>query len=62
MQDYPFRKVAVLGANGFIGTRLCLGLAEQGTAVIALVDKNFNYSHLLGRKGITCLDFSLQEL
>ena len=62
MQDYQFRKVAVLGANGFIGTRLCLSLAEQGTEVIALVDKNFNYSHLLGRKGITCLEFSLQEL
>ena len=62
MQDYPFRKVAVLGANGFIGTRLCLGLAEQGTEVIALVDKNFKYSHLQGNKGITCIEFSLQEL
>lgn len=62
MRDYPFRKVAVLGANGFIGSRLCFGLAEQGTEVIALVDKNFNYSHLQGRNGITCLEFSLQEL
>ncbi len=62
MQDYPFQKVAVLGANGFIGTRLCLGLAEQGTKVIALVDKNFSYSHLQSRNGITCLEFSLQEL
>ena len=62
MQDYPFRKVVVLGANGFIGTRLCLGLAEQETEVIALVDKNFKYSHLQGYKGITCIEFSLQEL
>lgn len=62
MQDYPFQKVAVLGANGFIGSRLCLGLAEQGTTVLALVDKNFSYSHLQDNKGITCIEFSLQEV
>ena len=62
MQDYPFQKVAVLGANGFIGSRLCFGLAEQGTEAIALVDKNFSYSHLQGNSSITCIEFSLQEL
>lgn len=55
-------KVIVLGANGYIGSRLSLTLAESGYDVVALVDSRFNYSHLRGRDNLQTIEFTLEEL
>ena len=55
-------KVVVVGANGFIGSHLCLHLAAQGYQVIALVQKGFPYDFLQNKDNITCLDFSFDDL
>ena len=55
-------KVVVVGANGFIGSHLCLHLAAQGYQVIALVQKGFPYDFLQKKDNITCLDFSFDDL
>jgi len=55
-------KVIVIGANGFIGSHLCLHLAAQGFLVIALVQKGFPYDSLQGAHNVTCLEFSFEEL
>ena len=55
-------KVVVVGANGFIGSHLCLHLATQGYQVIALVQKGFPYDILQNKDNITCLDFSFDDL
>lgn len=59
---YPMNKVIVTGANGFIGSHLCLHLANQGCQVIALVAKGFPYDFLLNQDGITCIEFTLDDL
>ena len=55
-------KVIVIGANGFIGSHLCLHLAEHGFLVIALVQKGFPYDSLQGTHNVTCIEFSFEEL
>lgn len=55
-------KVVVVGANGFIGSHLCLHLVGQGYQVIALVQKGFPYDFLQNKDNITCLDFSFDDL
>ena len=55
-------KVVVVGANGFIGSHLCLHLATKGYQVIALVQKGFPYDILQNKDNITCLDFSFDDL
>lgn len=55
-------KVVVVGANGFIGSHLCLHLAAQGYQVIALVQKGFPYDYLKNKDNIICLDFSFDDL
>lgn len=55
-------KVIVLGANGYIGFRLSLSLAEKGYNVVALVDKRFNYAHLGGIAQLQTMEFQLEEL
>ena len=51
-------KVVIVGANGFIGSHLCLHLATQGYQVIALVQKGLPYDFLQNIDNIICLDFS----
>lgn len=55
-------KVIVLGANGYIGSRLSLLLAERGYNVVALVDKRFDYSHLSGVDQLQIVEFQLEDL
>ncbi len=55
-------KVLVFGANGFIGSHLCLHLAKQGYNVIALVAKGFPYDFLLNKEDVTCVEFSFEDL
>ena len=55
-------KVIVLGANGYIGSRLSLTLAERGYDVVALVDKRFNYAHLSGIEHLQTVEFQLEDL
>lgn len=55
-------KVVILGANGYIGSRLSLTLAERGYNVVALVDKRFNYSHLSEKENLQVVEFQLENL
>lgn len=55
-------KILVVGANGFIGTRLSIELAKQGFCVIALVDYRFPYDALLSNKNIITKEFILEDL
>lgn len=55
-------KVVIVGANGFIGSHLCLHLATQGYQVIALVQKGLPYDFLQNIDNIICLDFSFDDL
>lgn len=55
-------KVIVLGANGYIGSRLTLSLAQRGYEVIALVDKRFSYAHLNGIEHLQTVEFQLEDL
>lgn len=55
-------KVVITGANGFIGSHLAMHLASQGYQVIALVAKGFPYEFLMGKEGITCIEFTFEEL
>lgn len=55
-------KVVITGANGFIGSHLAMHLASQGYQVIALVAKGFPYEFLMDKEGITCIEFTFEEL
>ena len=56
------KKVVVIGANGFIGSHLCIHLAKQGYQVIALVQKGFPYDFLQNKEQIDCVEFSFDTL
>lgn len=55
-------KVIITGANGFIGSHLAFHLASQGYEVVALVAKGFPYDFLLNKEGITCIEFTFENL
>lgn len=55
-------KVVVIGANGYIGSRLSISLAEKGYNVVALVDKRFGYTHLCGINNLQTVEFQLEDL
>mgnify|MGYP003303064884 CR=1 FL=1 len=56
------KKDVVLGANGYIGTRLSLSLAKSGVEVIALVDGKFQYDCLKNVDSIIPIEFSLESI
>ena len=56
------KKVLVVGANGFLGSRLSVALAERGYQVVALVDKRFPYDTIADIKGIITEEFILEEI
>lgn len=56
------KKVLVVGANGFLGSRLSIALSDQGYQVIALVDKRYPYDSINGKEGIITVEFILEEI
>lgn len=56
------KKVLIIGANGFLGSRLSIALANKGYRVVALVDKRFPYDKLRNIQNITIIEFILEEL
>ena len=55
-------KVLVIGANGFLGTKLTLALAGRGSKVVALVDKRFPYDSIKCQSNIETIEFVLEEI
>lgn len=56
------KKVLVLGANGYLGSRLALALADKRYEVVAFVDKRFPYQMLLNVPGIEAVEFVLEHI
>lgn len=56
------KNVLVLGANGFLGTKLTMALSGRGYKVVALVDKRFPYDSIKGQSNIETLEFVLEEI
>lgn len=55
-------KVLVIGANGFLGTKLTLAFAGRGSKVVALVDKRFPYDSIKCQSNIETIEFVLEEI
>lgn len=56
------KKVVVVGANGFLGSRLSIALADNGYSVVALVDRRFPYDSIKNKQGITIQEFILEDI
>jgi nucleoside-diphosphate-sugar epimerase len=56
------KKVLVLGANGYLGSRLALALADKGYEVVAFVNKRFPYQMLLNVPRIETAEFVLESI
>ena len=56
------QKVIVIGANGFLGSQLTLQLANEGKEVLALVFEGTEYGFLNGKIGITCKEFTFNNI
>jgi nucleoside-diphosphate-sugar epimerase len=56
------KKVMVVGANGFLGSRLSLALAEKGYEVVALVDRRFSYDSLQKVQNLQPIEFVLEDI
>ena len=55
-------KVLVIGANGFLGSKLTFALASSGYKVVALVDKRFPYDSIKCQPNIETIEFVLEEI
>jgi nucleoside-diphosphate-sugar epimerase len=55
------KKVLVVGANGFLGSRLSHTLADYGYKVVALVDRRFPYDSIKGHPDITIREFAMDD-
>lgn len=56
------KKILVIGANGFLGSRLSLALVDKGYEVVALVDRRFSYDSLQNVSNLQPLEFLLEDL
>lgn len=56
------RRVLVIGANGFLGSKLSVALAKQGYDIVAFVDRRFPYDSLMGIKGLKTQEFILEDI
>ena len=56
------KKLIIIGANGFIGSKLSLILADHGYEVVAFVDKRFNYDSLRNKKNVLTQEFELESM
>ena len=56
------QKVIVIGANGFLGSHLALQLANIEKEVLALCFEGTEYSFLIGKNGITCKEFTFDNI
>ena len=56
------QKVIVIGANGFLGSHLALQLAKEGKDVLALVFEGTKYGFITGKSGITCKEFTFDDI
>ena len=55
-------RIIVIGANGFLGSHLALQLANEGKYVLALVFEGTEYGFLKGKDGITCKEFTFNNI
>lgn len=55
-------KVLVIGANGFLGSKLTLTLACNGYSVVAIVDKRFPYDSIKCHTNIQIIESVLEEI
>lgn len=56
------QRVIVIGANGFLGSHLALQLAKEGKDVLALVFEGTEYGILRSKDGITCKEFTFDNI
>jgi len=56
------KKVLIIGANGFLGSKLTKYLVEKDVSVVAFVPKGFDYSNISSLSGVNCVEFSFGSL
>lgn len=56
------KKVLVVGANGFLGSKLSIELSKKGCQVVAFVDQRFPYDSIKNAGNITIKEFILEEI
>jgi nucleoside-diphosphate-sugar epimerase len=54
--------VLIIGANGYLGSRLSIALANSGCQVVALVDRRFPYDSIKNTPNILTIEFVLEEI
>jgi nucleoside-diphosphate-sugar epimerase len=55
-------KVLVVGANGFLGSRLSIAMADRGYDVVALVDQKVLYDSLKNKTNVQSIEFVLEDI
>lgn len=56
------KKVLIIGANGFLGSKLTQYLVDKKVSVLAFVPSGFDYSNISSLLGVTCVEFSFGNL
>lgn len=56
------KKVLVVGANGFLGSRLSLALVDKGYEVVALVDRRFSNDSLQNVSNVQPIEFVFEDI